>query len=406
VQPSVIFDKSALQMLRTAEVEELSRCFDLVCPPTLIREIISDLKKPSSSSGRVPENVVRVLAGRMRGMHLTTPVNFRKAALGDLRGATVPMAGTVPVDPDARNVHASPDGRQVLYDSTIEQQLWHRWSTGNFSTDDAEIATLWRDGLSKVNMKAVGNKWRDFLDNNIGRTASIEEIVERVDRLINFPARDIQTRMVAVFLTFLRADANVAAPFALSLVLDQRTTLATFAPYAASILRLYLTFIAAVSYSLIQLRASNYADLQYMFYAPFCMGFASNDKIHHRLWCAASGPAIFINGERLKNDLARRAEWRAGLTEEERKEHYATHSHYPVEIEGSIVNEIWAKWMIPREIFVQRLRARRPLEEVEAEIGPELRRRIEEMKAVQSQKDPAAGEWPLGPSRGDETPML
>ncbi len=353
----------------------------------------------------MPENVVRTLATRIRRMEMTTPVNFRKAALGNLRGVEVPMNGTVPVDSEASNVHASPDGRRLLYDATVEQELWDRWSTGDFSTDDAEVAALWRDGLSRVNMKAVGQRWREFVDDHIGRSASMKEIVQRVDRLISLPSREIQTRMAAVLIAFLRADIAEVTRLGFFLVTNPRSTLVTVAPYAASILRLYLTFVAAISYELIQLRPSNYADLQYMFYAPFCMAFASNDNLHKRLWCAASGPAIFIDGARLQIDLAKRAEWRAGLSEEERSQHYATHSHYPVDIEGSIVNEVWNRWMIPRETFVQRLKARRRLEEVEAEIGPDLRRKIAEMNALKAEKDPAAGEWPLGPSRGDDTPI-
>jgi hypothetical protein len=404
MQPLVIFDKSVLQMLRPSEIEELTHCFDFICVPTLIREIIGDLRKPPSATNKVPVQAVRAWASRLSLMDVTTPVNFRKAALGNMYGAPVPMAGRVPLDTSSKNVHASPDDKYLVYDATVEQELWNRWSRGDFSTDDAMIADAWRDGLNRVDMKAIGLGWRAFIDEHIGRGSSVDEIVAKVDRLISDPASESQIRAAVVLLRFLRADILDIQPFALAHSIDSRVTIIAFAPYAASVLRLYLTFLACVSYGLVQLRPSNYVDLQYLFYAPFAMGFASNDNLHKRLWSAASGSAILIDGGRLQEDLMKRVAWRTALTADEKKQYYVTHSFYPVEMEGSIVDEVWRKWMMPRERYVEALRNRRPIEEVQSEIGPDLSRMTAEMKALMAQKEPHAGEWPLGPAPGSDTP--
>lgn len=50
----MILDKSFVQMLKPAEVDELSLYFTFVGTPTLVRESIADLKKrewPSASAG-------------------------------------------------------------------------------------------------------------------------------------------------------------------------------------------------------------------------------------------------------------------------------------------------------------------------------------------------------------------
>lgn len=122
--PRVLFDKSAIEMLNPQEVEELSLCFDFLCTPTLTREIIADLKKDPTRSRRMPENVVRALASKLGAMHLVTPANFRKLATGNLLGNPVPMNGfTVPLDEAPRNVHSSPDGTKLAYESFMEQEL-------------------------------------------------------------------------------------------------------------------------------------------------------------------------------------------------------------------------------------------------------------------------------------------
>jgi hypothetical protein len=62
--PLLIFDKSFLQMLNPGEVFEISLHFFLVGTPTLISEIIADLRKePDSRSLAV--DVVRALARKM-----------------------------------------------------------------------------------------------------------------------------------------------------------------------------------------------------------------------------------------------------------------------------------------------------------------------------------------------------
>jgi hypothetical protein len=328
MKPFVIVDKSVLQMLNKLEVAELSECFDLIAVPTLFREIIADLRKPATTGRRLPQDVIRTLAECMCSMHTATPINFRKAAISNLNGETVPMNGVIPVDADATNVHVSKNGRQLVYDSTLEQQLWHRWRDGNFSTNDTVVASAWRAGLDRVNLKALGNGWRAFVNENIGKCTTIDEVVEKVDRILSMPILELQARGIAVLLVFLRADADVASRFAFIATIDPRTTLGSYAPYAASILRLYLTFVSAVSYGLITLRPSNYIDLQYLFYAPFSMGFASNDRFHKQLWSAASGSAIFIQGQQLKNDLSERAAWRASLSNQELEDHYSRLGSY------------------------------------------------------------------------------
>ncbi len=86
IGPLLIFDKSFVEMLNPEEVSELSMHFKFVGTPTLIGEIIADLKLEPSER-RVPSDVVKALSRKMQKVHGLQPANYRKLAwipmLGD-----------------------------------------------------------------------------------------------------------------------------------------------------------------------------------------------------------------------------------------------------------------------------------------------------------------------------------
>ncbi len=403
IGPYVIFDKSAIQMLTANEIEELTHHFNFICVPTLMREIIADLHKRPDRSSRIPEAVVRALAGRIGRMHPMTPPSFRRMAISNLFGSPVPVDGRIPIDTTGPQVAAT--DRVVSYDVTLEQRIWQRWAGGNFSKEDIEVGQAWRSGLEIVNLKALGKNWQGFLDSRIGRPENVQDAVGRVDRLMRQPLVEIQSDLLAALIVFLRAPADAGGRFALRYGLGGPATIADVAPYASAVLRLYVVFLAAVRYEFVRLRASNYVDLQYLFYQPFCMGFASNDALHCQLWGATSGPGLFIDGARLKEDLAKRAAWRASLTEEERREHFETHSFYPVEMPGSIINEVWSRWVKPRAEYMPEFRRRTPIDEIPASVLEQVRRDIDGVKAAQKAKPRGLAEWPFGSSTAEESPL-
>jgi hypothetical protein len=83
-----------------------------------------------------------------------------------------------------------------------------------------------------------------------------------------------------------------------------------YAPYGAFITRLSLVYICAITKELLSAGEQDVADMQYLFYAPWCHVFASNDKLHRTLWPAVAqhAKAFFmwgddLWGDDLKNDL-------------------------------------------------------------------------------------------------------
>jgi hypothetical protein len=174
--PLMLLDKSFLQMLNAAEVSELSMYFKFVGTPLLTREIISDLKKEPTDRS-LPAQVVSALASKMWAAHGVQPANFRKLVIANSCCIfDVPMIGQVPVDPDAPEVFVTEDGKGLIYDSTLEQEMWRKWANGDFTTDDEQSAAAWRAGVQNINLHVVGKQWKQFAQEHFSTAKNLPDL--------------------------------------------------------------------------------------------------------------------------------------------------------------------------------------------------------------------------------------
>jgi hypothetical protein len=399
----LIFDKSFLQMLNPAEVFELSLRFSPVGTPTLIREIIADLKK--IREGELPEELVSALARKMWSNAGVQPANFRIMALANLCGRAIPMFGQVPVDTSADNVSevdgmmlvdSVPEQRMwqrwaegadnvsevdgmMLVDSVPEQRMWQRWAEGNFNIDDEESASAWRNSLQQINLRAVGDGWKKFARKWFGTASNLRELIDQANAVVGSEKLDIQLELLGILLSLLGA-TEPGKNFIFNRFLAKPMTLEDFAPYASTVLKLYLTFVGGLARGFLGPRPSHYVDLQYLFYAPFCMVFASADKFHREMWPATSGINSFVWGPELKADLSNRVASRDQMSAEERKRIAEEYDFYPVEIPGSIVTEMWRMYMLPKEEIMSGRRDTKTIDDLEPEIRDLIRSAQREFK--------------------------
>ena len=83
-------------------------------------------------------------------------------------------------------------------------------------------------------------------------------------------------------------------------------SLKEFAPYAYYCVRVLYAFCTALGAELIGTRVTNYIDLQYVYYLPFCAAFSSSDRVHRTLAPHfLQEQQVFIDGDELKRDLRR-----------------------------------------------------------------------------------------------------
>lgn len=121
--------------------------------------------------------------------------------------------------------------------------------------------------------------------------------------------------------------------------------LAQYATYAAHVLKVELFFQIALAANLISAdRASNRADIAYLFYLPFCHLFVSGDKLH-RL-CATpflTKEQDFVWGPDLKADLQRINREFASAPEEIRQQGLHKLAPRPPGNDTHLVVALWTK---------------------------------------------------------------
>jgi hypothetical protein len=266
VGPRLIFDKSFIQSLNGALIDEMTLYFTPTCPPTLISEIIADLKKPPRSDGRIGEDLVRQLARKMTGAHGTEPPPLRSLVVGSLHGQNPPMNGLqLPVMVGTPGVHSNKSGSELLVSQVPQQAMWARWAEGHFSTDDEVTAAAWRASIEATNLDVERARWKPLAE-QLGNPATPGVVVASVDRIMADRRAMTQLDLIDVALAVVRGTAIEKASAGSYFVTRQMgRLLAEYAPFAAHVARLYICFAIGMACNLLGTRRTNAIDLQYLF---------------------------------------------------------------------------------------------------------------------------------------------
>ncbi len=364
-----MFDKSFLEMLNAEEVLELSMHFKFVGTPTLIGEIIADLKLEPSKR-RLPSDVVKALSRKMQKVHGLQPANYRTLAIANIYAHEISMIGQVPVDGSAPNVHVTSDRRGVLYDSTPEQILWARWGNGEFESEDELTATTWRKGIEQIDLEGIAAIWKKFSSQHLNGASNQDELISALDVFLRDSAPAVQRQILTMTLDLLRASAQDRRLANALMNIGEMRSVLEFAPYAGSVIRLFLAFTCGLARGFIGPRPTNYIDLQYLYYSPFCMVFVSNDKFHREMWRATSGVHTFLWGQDLKDDLRRRIAIRDEINQSDSDVSLAQGS--PVDKTPSVIAEMWRTYMRAMDKSDQPRRAK-TFEDLDPEIQQQFR---------------------------------
>jgi hypothetical protein len=393
IGPLLMFDKSFLEMLNPAEVSELSMHFKFVGTPTLIGEIIADLKLPPDER-RVPADVVKLLSKKMQTVHGLQPANYRKLALANVYAHQVSMIGQVTVDASAPNVHVTADRQGLYYDSTPEQRLWERWASGEFNTEDELTATTWRKGIEEIEPEKVAAHWKPFTAKHFSMAKNQNELITAINVLLKDSTPAVQREILEMALELLKASAQECLVARVLMTTGGVRSLVEFAPYAASVIRLFLAFACGLARGFIGPRPTNYIDLQYLYYSPFCMVFVSNDKFHREMWPATAGAHSFLWGQDVKNDLRRRIAIRGNAAAAQAST--TPDSGCPVEGPPSVIADMWRIYMRPTDKSHQHKRA-----DTFEDLDPEIQQQLKDaMRYFDRREEPGGSQTPpVAPKR-------
>ena len=270
-----LFDKSFLQSLSLDETVMFDNFFiGNVCPIFFV-ETLADLDK--NVRKRTPEKEVRILAAKFPEMHGAPNAYHKTICTGELLGERVPTTGQLLMAQGA-TVRAN---RQtgVNFRASAEAQAFSRWQDEEFRTVERDFGAMWRQDLRQLDLRKLADQAIEILSGKRSRT-----LVEAKDL-----ARSVVTDntdphgQIRRFAEHLGIERGYHREIVERLQTLNFPELSRNAPYSAHVLTVELFFRIALASGLISSeRPSNWVDMAYLFYLPFCAVFVSSDKLHRK----------------------------------------------------------------------------------------------------------------------------
>lgn len=341
--PVIILDKSTFQSLSRDEHLLLEFHFTQNLTPILGMELLADLSKPPPD-GRTPDEIVTILADKFLGSGPATNIDYRTMCINSLLGNDIPMTGSV-IPQNATTVNHPTYGRGMVIDLSPLNESIMRWQRGEFAVFERRLAEYWRVVTRSLDLEML----RADLDRNhviLPRVERLDGLMPTVDSLLSTLA--LQDVWIQWLIRQLAVGRRYVLQIRLRRMLQPWRVLRTLAPYAWFCVRVLVALIIAARDRLIGWNPTNLLDVQYLYYVPFCMVFASNDRLHRILApLVLSRDQEFVPGTELKADLNRIQDFWSELDPIPRRQMQWALSHYPPPAPGSIVWALWKKQMRP-----------------------------------------------------------
>lgn len=169
-------------------------------------------------------------------------------------------------------------------------------------------------------------------------------------------------------------------------------SLEQFAPYAAYVLKVEIFYYLCLRQSFIaKERASNKADIAYLYYLPFCMAFVSADNLHARTAeLFMEHGQQFVPAKDLKAALKELDDYySANFADEVEKQGVMRFAGYPPSNLNNLVTEMWDRFMRPdwRAVEDKRKQGKDGMPS-DPELGKKLKRQHEESVPTALPADP------------------
>jgi hypothetical protein len=357
VGPITIYDKSALQALSMDEAVWLDAFFLVNVVPLFYVETLADLEKVMQR-GKSPEDLVGLLATKTPGGAVPN-VHHRSLVYSELM-----MSETIVLDGrpvlNGGDTRRSPDGKRGWHVEEFDEAVaLLRWQTHDFLDIERQVAKQWREDLADPGRERTTEIIQSVFPAD--RTPTLPDLKRAIDGFCD--NGDQSTIRLALAL------AGVGGPYVDQIIERWERVggppLSDFAPYTAHVFKVDLLYYVGVGRGLISgRRASNKADLAYLYYLPFCMVFTSSDRLHR-----ATAPLFlredqsFVWGQDLKTALHELDEHYDQLPDEIKALGVMAFAHYPpADLNDNLVVQLWDKHMkagwredakTPEEVFAR-----------------------------------------------------
>jgi hypothetical protein len=336
--PCVVFDKSTLQALSMDESVWFDSFLMGNITPLFYVETLADLEK-SVRAGKTPEQVVGMLADKTP-LEAVPNVYHRTIYLSEL-------AGNGPIGMDGRPIlgggtpKRTPDGKtSIHFDQFPEAAALNRWRNGEFMDIERLVAKDWRQQLANLDQDSQILKLKNIFPTGT-RISNLEQLKVRIDEFCNGNYKQLIELMMDILEVLAPGRSKIIAQWEAA----GKKPLSEFAPYSTHVFKVELLYYLGIDRGFISgVRASNKADLAYLFYLPFCNAFVSGDGLHARtVPLFLREDQTYVTTDELKVALQEFDKYFDGMPDEVKELGVMNFAGYPPAHMDNIVIKIWDK---------------------------------------------------------------
>ncbi|MCT8335899.1 hypothetical protein NUH30_19585 [Leptospira sp. 85282-16] len=298
--PISISDKSAFQGFSKREFLFYLNWFHENLTPILVMEIFSDLSKFEK------ENYDKAieLANKFGGSGNPTNADYLELLIGSLLGKEIIMNGKILFSHGTPFNDKETNTKGLFIDITPINSLLLRIATNKLTEEDKEFSKTWRKKTLNFDIDTIYTKLnqRKLI---LPQPKREEEITPIAIKLLSNKKteKDWLLFFLDIFLLTKPLKDKIYNRWQASKHIYK---LSNFAPYAYHCFLSFLTVVIATKHGIIKNNPTNFLDLNYIYYLPFCQVFISNDRLHKLLVPQLKREnQFFVTGEDMKKDIKR-----------------------------------------------------------------------------------------------------
>lgn len=271
-----MFDKSFIHAINEEEAAVFDMHFLTNITPLFFVEVLGDLEKSDVTNSEKRAALVRNLAAKTPLFRSYPSVPHAEIVGHELLGYEVEMR-RVPLVGHGRRVQGE-EGMGTVFDGSPEMLARDRWRSGKFEASEYAAARAWREMLAQAPESMEG-----FLRGNARRYSfsDLSAVKRFVDRVIDRDGSRYRTLKSA--LEVLGINPALRPRIIARWKEAGGPPFKDFSPYARHVVGVDLFRVTAMASGHISPdKTSNYVDMAYLYYLPFCEVFVSGDKLHRR----------------------------------------------------------------------------------------------------------------------------
>ncbi len=325
--PTLIFDKSVLQLLSFDECLELSDRYFFITTPVLVMEIVNNrlkYRKDSKQSDITDSLLSKLKAHRHQGAFST--LSHLELLYTELStGRKVPMEGKA-VRPDIQITSTPGVGPGLYLDLSNESEVFDRWKHSGLNDFEQELS---QRCIESLNVKE--DDWEklkemhdfpefpqisgEYLETSMPELKMVtKEFCDREDDEGKF-------ENLRLILNSTLSNEDVRARIIERWLEKEMLHLKCFSPYSYHCLQVFVAFYIAIENKLKisesksrqwrkkgknKIDFSNWMDVLYLLYLPFCQTFTSNDIfLSEFAKIFISSEQNFISGDEIKRNCSK-----------------------------------------------------------------------------------------------------